>query len=188
MVRPLWIAVVLAMIANSAAAQEYYGDVGSQPYLGAGSVGSQEPLFPYDDQEPWKHGYQQYIPFYGGYHYGRPYNYHHVFAQTQTSVGWGMPHGMPYSQQWWHRFDSMGDPGRAMTEPNGYMGYVPPKVQNQGWAQVRPAAAMPVYTMPTGPIAPVQYQLPIAAPGVDPSTAPMQTRQLQQYLAAPGAY
>lgn len=187
MVRPLWTAVVCATIATSAAAQDYYGDVGSQAYLGGCSVGSNEPLFPYDDQEPWKHGYLQFMPFYGGYHSGRPYNYHHVFAQTQTSVGWGMPHGLPYSQQWWHRFDAQGDPGRAMTEPNGYMGYVP-TAANYQWAQMQAPWTTPQMAAPTALIAPVQYQQAIPVPGVDPRLAPVQSQKLRQYLAAPGAY
>ncbi|MCA9056695.1 MAG: hypothetical protein KDA75_22865, partial [Planctomycetaceae bacterium] len=139
MLRPIWTAIACAVIAGTVNAQDFYGDVGSEGYLGAGSVGSQEPLFPYDDQDPWKHGYMQYVPYYGGYHSGRPYNYHHVFAQTQTSVGWGMPHGLPYSQQWWHRFDSMGDPGRAQSEPNGYFGYTPATNPGYQWAQLQPS-------------------------------------------------
>jgi hypothetical protein len=190
MVRPVWMACVCLAIAGSASAQEFYGDVGSEGYLGNGSVGSNEPLFPYDDQEQWKHGYLHVVPFYGGYHAGRPYNYHHVFAQTQTSVGWGMPHGLPYSQQWWHKFEHMGDPGRVMTEPNGYYGYAPASNGGQLWAQAPALPAPVIYTeaMPVSGVAPVQYQQPIAAPGVDPRLAPIQTQQLRQYLAAPGVY
>jgi hypothetical protein len=188
MIRPLWTAALCLTLTATASAQEFYGDVGSQGYLGGGSVGSQEPLFPYDDQETWKHGYLQYVPFYGGYHSGRPYNYHHVFAQTQTSVGWGMPHGLPYSQQWWHRFDSMGDPGRAITEPNGYFGYAPSQAQSYQWAQMQAPGPSAVYAAPSSPIAPVQYQLPVIAPGVNPAVAPAQSAELRQYLAAPGAY
>lgn len=194
MIRPIWTAIVCMTIATTASAQDFYGDVGSQGYLGGGSVGSQEPLFPYDDQETWKHGYLQYVPFYGGYHSGRPYNYHHVFAQTQTSVGWGMPHGLPYSQQWWHRFDAMGDPGRAMTEPNGYMGHIPSPAANYQWAQLQgPVLGPQMYAAPAATIAPVQYQpvqyqQPIAAPNFAPQSVPNQSQQLRQYLAAPGTY
>lgn len=192
MLRPTWMAFVCLLVAGSVDAQEFYGDVGSEGYLGNGSVGSQEPLFPYDDQEPWKHGYLQVVPFYGGYHFGRPYNYHHVFAQTQTSVGWGMPHGLPYSQQWWHRFEAQADPGRVMAEPNGYYGYAPASQPNLQFVQAPSQAALfPSYlaeALPPNAVAPVQYQLPLAAPGVDPRLAPQQTQQLRQYLAAPGAY
>ena len=184
MLRPMCAVIVLASIAGKASAQDFYGDVGAGGYLGAGSVGSQEPLYPYDDQEPWKHGYLQIVPYYGGYHSGRPYNYHHVFAQTQTSVGWGMPHGLPYSQQWYNRFDTMGDPGRSISEPNGYFGYTPAPQTGSQWAQLGPIQSPPM----TGPIAPVQYQQPMVAPGVDPRMAPIQTQQLRQYLAAPGGF
>jgi hypothetical protein len=191
MFRPIRVAFVCMLIAGTAEAQEYYGDVGSEAYLGQGSVGSSEPLFAYDDPEPWKHGYLHIVPFYGGYHSGRPYNYHHVFAQTQTSVGWGMPHGLPYSQQWWHRFDAMGDPGRALSEPNGHYGYAPaqPGVQ---WTQSSGVSPLlPAYlaeALPAGGgVSPVQYQPSIVVPGVDPRLAPMQQQQLRQYLAAPGA-
>jgi hypothetical protein len=128
MIRMLWSAAALAAVSGTALAQECYpGGVYGAGYYegfqgaydGAGSLGA-EPLFPYDDPEPWKHGYLQIVPYYGGYRSGRPYNYHHVFSQTQTSVGWGMPHGLPYSQQWHHRYEGMADPGRALSEPGGY--------------------------------------------------------------------
>lgn len=197
MVRFVWTALVLAVIAGRAGGQEMM--FSGQEFMGAGSVGSNEPLFPYDDQDPWKHGYLHIVPFYGGYHSGRPYNYHHVFAQTQTSVGWGMPHGMPYSQQWWTKFEPMGDPGRAQTEPNGYYGHAAPPARSYEWTAAPPArGAFPheIHSAGAAGIAPVQYQpVPgptyhpvIHAPGVDPRLAPIQTQQLQQYLAAPGAY
>jgi hypothetical protein len=138
-------------------------DYSGMDYLGAGSVGASEPLFEYDDQEPWKHGYLQVMPFYGGYHSGRPYNYHHVFSQTQTSVGWGMPHGMAYSQQWWHRYESMADPGRALTEPNGYYGQVAPG-ESRDWQNASAGA-------PVSGVAPVQFQAP-AAPQLLPAFGP----------------
>ena len=189
MVRLVWSFIALTLIVGSATAQDY---------IGGGSFGSSEPLFEYDDPEPWKHGYMQEMPFYGGYHSGRPYNYHHVFSQTQVSVGWGLPHGMPYSQQWWHRYEAMADPGRAMTEPNGYLG------QNQ--AQPQWTVSQPQFVQqqqfPTQPqfvgghslpqqpaIAPVQYEqptLPIIAPaGVAPQEAAQQSQQMRQYLNGP---
>src|SRR5690606_9966672 len=96
------LAVVLcAGLISPAAAQESSGQPIPQAFEGAASIGSQEQLFPFDDQEPWKHGYRQVMPYYGGYHKYRPYNYHHVFGQTQTAASYGLP--MPYSQQFWHR-------------------------------------------------------------------------------------
>lgn len=159
MVRPVWIAIVVVTLAGRLSAQGVFFT--GQEYLGPASVGSNEPLYPYDDQDPWKHGYLQVIPFYGGYHSGRPYNYHHVFSQTQTSVGWGMPHGLPYSQQWWTRFEPLGDPGRAMTEPNGYFGQVAPPLRSQEWAGYSPPAGSwgdPGPYFPTTAVSPVQYQ------------------------------
>ena len=167
MVKAIWSVLALVMITGTA---------GAQDFLGPASVGSSEPLFEYDDPEPWKHGYLKIMPYHGGYHNGLPYNYHHVFSQTQTSVGWGMPHGMPYSQQWWHRYEAMADPGRAQTEPNGYYGYVAPQqVPVQQWATApkpvqQPLAAPVVYeqpatTQPTGQVAPARFHQPVIRPG-----------------------
>ncbi|MCA8998056.1 MAG: hypothetical protein KDA80_13755 [Planctomycetaceae bacterium] len=86
-------------------------------YTGASSIGSSEPLFSYDDQEPWKHGYIQAMPFYGGWTYFRPYNYHHVFSQVPTAAGWGMSAGMPYSQQFWHKYEKFTDLSRGDRSP-----------------------------------------------------------------------
>lgn len=61
-------------------------------------------LYPYDQQDPWLHGHFQRVPTYGGFASFRPYNYRHVFAQTQLAQTWGHAHGMPYSQQFWNRY------------------------------------------------------------------------------------
>lgn len=76
----------------------------------SGSNGDQ--LHPWDSQEAWMHGYFQEIGPYAGYHFYRPYNYKHVFAQADLAYRWGQPQGMPYSQQWWHRYH-----GRASLNP-----------------------------------------------------------------------
>jgi hypothetical protein len=68
----------------------------------AGGDGVQ--LYPYDQQDPWLHGYYQRVPAYGGFASFRPYNYRHVFAQTQVATVWGASHGMPYSQQFWNKY------------------------------------------------------------------------------------
>jgi hypothetical protein len=68
----------------------------------AGGDGTQ--LYPYDQQDPWIHGYFQRYPVYGGFSSFRPYNYRHVFSQTQIAQGWGAAHGMPYSQQFWNKY------------------------------------------------------------------------------------
>ncbi len=167
--KAFWSLLALVMITGTARAQDF---------LGPASVGSSEPLFEYDDPDPWKHGYLKLMPYYGGYHKGLPYNYHHVFSQTQTSVGWGMPHGMPYSQQWWHRYESMADPGRAATEPNGYYGrFVPRQPAMRSWAAApRMQQAWPgsmvyeqqAFTALPQSIAPAQFTQPASQPGIIP--------------------
>jgi hypothetical protein len=73
-------------------------------YSGGGSPGAgAEQLYPFDNPEPWQHGYFQEIPAYGGYNYFRPYNYKHVLSQSQVAGGWGMSPTMPYSQEYFRR-------------------------------------------------------------------------------------
>ena len=106
----------------------------AQDYVGSASVGSSEPLYSYDDQEKWKHGWLQEMPYYHGYHSFRPYNYHHVFGQTQTANAWGLH--APYSQQFWHRYQAV--PG----------GIVTPVPQVYSYGQQMPGSPMyqPVWT------------------------------------------
>lgn len=80
-----------------------------------------EPLQRYDAAYPWLHGYFQEIPAYGGFGAYRPYNYKHVFAQSQASGGWGMSPTMPYSQQFWHRYRK-----RALMSTETYSESAPP--------------------------------------------------------------
>ena len=96
---------------------------GPNGYVGGASIGSTEPLYPYDDQEKWKHGWIQEMPYYHGYHSFRPYNYHHVFGQSQTAAAAGMPSTMPYSQQWWHRYAQQANLNRSNQFPQNV---VPP--------------------------------------------------------------
>ncbi len=74
--------------------------------LNAYSGSNRDTLLPYDSQEAWMHGYFQEMGAYAGTQYFRPYNYKHVFSQVDLSYRWGSPQGMPYSQQWWHRYQS----------------------------------------------------------------------------------
>lgn len=74
--------------------------------LNAYSGSNGDRLLPWDTQEAWMHGYFQEIGPYPGYHLYRPYNYKHVFPQADLAYRWGQSHGMPYSQQWWHRYHS----------------------------------------------------------------------------------
>lgn len=73
-------------------------------YAGSVAGGDGVQLYPYDQQDPWLHGYFQRYPAYGGFSSFRPYNYRHVFAQTQLAATWQLPHGMPYSQQFWNKY------------------------------------------------------------------------------------
>jgi hypothetical protein len=69
-----------------------------------GFEGQYEQRYPFDTQQNWVHGYFQEIPAYGGHSYYRPYNYKDVLSQSQTAAGWGASPQMPYSQQFWHRY------------------------------------------------------------------------------------
>ena len=82
---------------------------GIESPVGAGSAGAYsasvtEQLYSFDAPEPWLHGYFQEIPAYGGWAHFRPYNYRHVLSQSQAAGGWGMSPQMPYSHQFWHRY------------------------------------------------------------------------------------
>ena len=80
----------------------YSTGMGLNGYSGS----NQDTLLPYDSQEAWMHGYFQEVGAYAGTQYFRPYNYKHVFSQADLSYRWGQTQGMPYSQQWWHRYQS----------------------------------------------------------------------------------
>jgi hypothetical protein len=82
--------VVGALSAAASAAPPAAGMPEGQPGCG-------EARYPFDAPEPWLHGYFQETPAYGGYRAFRPYNYKHVFVQSQIAAGWGAPATMPYS-------------------------------------------------------------------------------------------
>jgi hypothetical protein len=63
------------------------------------TVSCSESRYPYDAQDPWLHGYFQETPAYAGFHAFRPYNYKHVFAQSQLAAEWGGSPTAPYSHQ-----------------------------------------------------------------------------------------
>ena len=69
-----------------------------------GHEGSSEQRHPFDTQQNWVHGYFQEIPACGGHHLFRPYNYKGVLSQSQTAAGWGERPTMPYSNQYWHKY------------------------------------------------------------------------------------
>ncbi len=105
MTKAMWAALMTAAMAGTGL---------SQDFVGPSSVGSNEQMYPYDDQEKWKHGYLKEMPYYHGYHSFRPYNYHHVYSQSQTAAGWGMNPTTPQSQQFWHKYEQMASPGSPM--------------------------------------------------------------------------
>lgn len=126
-----------------------------QDFVGPASVGNQEPLFLYDDLERWKHGWVRAMPYYAGYHSFRPYNYHHVFSQSQTAAGWGMSPVLPYSQQFWHRYENQADlSGRAYTS-------AAPAEPGRFGTQNAPPGLVPLPRTAAhadhSPVAPVQY-------------------------------
>lgn len=140
----------------------------AQEFVGPASMGSQEPLYKYDDQEKWKHGWMQDMPYYGGFHAFRPYNYHHVFGQATTAQGWGM--SQPYSQQFWHRYEHMtnlanaGDHGASM-QP------VPQQLQQPYPQQMFPQQQYPQeqgYPQPLPQMYPPQDQQPIYQRQMEP--------------------
>jgi len=147
------LAILSAGLGGRASAQDviYDGWAGGGTPYGASSFGAQEQLFPYDDQEPWKHGYRQVMPYYGGWHSFRPYNYHHVFGQSQAAAAYGMP--LPYSQQFWHRYQAIPG-GNVVPFPqptvNSPQGWAPPV---NGENPFPPAAPAPAPYYPGDPAA-----------------------------------
>jgi hypothetical protein len=161
MLRFACLVLAFAGMAGSVIAQdEYQPYYGGGDYYGPASVGSSEPLFSYDDQEPWKHGYLQVMPFYGGHHLFLPYNYKSLLAQSQVAAGWGMPNVMPYSQQFWHRYAPQAELSqpRLETTPVPQPGHFPPSTVPQQWygptSQVAPqSGASPTsYEAPRTPV------------------------------------
>jgi hypothetical protein len=121
------------------------------------SSGYGEQLYPYESQEPWLHGYFQEIPAYGGYHSFRPYNYRHVLSQSQTAAGFGMSPVMPYSQQFWHRYENRANLSPYANEPGGMM---PVPIGPGGAPQAFPGVSMSAPLM----AAPLAVAPPMAPP------------------------
>lgn len=103
-----------------------------------------EPLYPYDSQYPWMHGYFQEIPPYAGFRAFRPYNFRHVLSQSQVSGGWGMSPKMPYSQQFWHKYQERAAMRRRLTAevPGHEQVEASPASRQATHQRVRPAAAI----------------------------------------------
>lgn len=145
----LAIAVTLCSVA---AAQAQVGMPGIE-YANTVAGGDGVQLYPYDQQDPWLHGYYQRYPAYGGFASFRPYNYRHVFSQTQIASGWGSAHGMPYSQQFWNKYRSsyLDENLHSQADSIPFSSSVPaepqPLIHRRG---------MPVY--PTSTVRPIGYQ------------------------------
>jgi hypothetical protein len=75
---------------------------------GAGGYGVPDELYNYDHYNPWVHGYWQELPAFGGYAYFRPYNYRHVYVQSEVAANWGSTATMPYSQEYFRRAREQG--------------------------------------------------------------------------------
>ena len=67
-----------------------------------------DPYLNYDAYETWVHGYWQELPAFGGYAYFRPYNYRHVYVQSEVATSWQTSAQMPYSQEYFRRAREQG--------------------------------------------------------------------------------
>ncbi len=83
---------------------------------------------PYDAIEPWVHGHWQELPAYGGHAYFRPYNYRHVYIQSEVAASWGTSAVLPYSQEYFRRPREQGiyeqrQSSAARTNPSSAVAY-----------------------------------------------------------------
>ncbi len=167
-----------------------------------GTPGDAEPLYPYDAQEPWLHGYWQEMPFYGGFRSFRPYNYKQVLSQSQTAAGWGMSPTMPYSQQYWARYQEKASMSpfevytpatmpQPMPAPQTHPSTVPmaPMMPEQG---VFPNGGVPNGAVPNGmsphhaiptPVVPMNPMAPGRPQAIPPQ--PIQTQSYQTPMPMP---
>lgn len=129
----------------TASAQAQVGSPGIE-YGNTIAAGDGVQLYPFDQQDTWLHGHFQRVPAYGGFASFRPYNYRHVFAQTQLAQSWGHTHGMPYSQQFWNRYRG------SYLEGNLHAG-------NQQLIQNPQAAGYPSRMYPTQAVPQQQYPM-----------------------------
>ncbi len=202
MTKAMWAALMTAAMAGTGLAQDF---------VGSSSVGSSEQLYPYDDLEKWKHGYLKEMPYYHGYHSFRPYNYHHVYSQSQTAAGWGMNPASPQSQQFWHKYEQMASPGSPMISQGQRPSYEdqlvqlqiqnqaqqPIQMQNQYYGgsdvtgfgdQAMPQEVAPVVyqgTVPNTVHRPHSSDQNFGSPKTNASRNDAQSQQLRNYLNAP---
>ncbi len=121
MIRCDYLALLVAVICSSAAdlKAQVPGVIGGQiSYMDTGMVGGcSQQMYPFDNPAPWLHGQFQAIPAYGGHVSFRPYNYKHVGPQARMAAMMGAPLTMPYSQQFWHRYDASARMERVSADP-----------------------------------------------------------------------
>lgn len=158
--RTLVLAVAVTLL-SALSAQAQIGSPGIE-YSNTIAGGDGVQMYPYDQQDPWLHGHFQRYPAYGGFSSFRPYNYRHVFSQTQIATGWGAAHGMPYSQQFWNKYRGGYLNGNLHSQSVPSQGY-PMMPAAQGTypiypaSSVRPIAYVPVATQDsTAPAIPSQ--------------------------------
>lgn len=154
--RSLVVAVALTLYSVSTV-QAQVGMPGIQ-YSGTVAGGDGVQLYPYDQQDPWLHGYFQRVPAYGGFASFRPYNYRHVFAQTQIATGWGSAHGMPYSQQFWNKYRGsyLDQNLHSQVQPLPFPYSQYPQYQPAPPQPLIPRAGTPVYS--AGSVRPIGYE------------------------------
>ena len=158
-------------------------------YARQGFEGSSEQRYPFDSQQSWVHGYHQEIPAYGGHHVFRPYNYKDVLSQSQTAAGWGERPAMPYSKQFWHKYQDQA----TMLKTSQAAPIWTPRIGNRfapvptGWSQpvpgshlVMPASNVPDYgNQLSVPVIPAQGTLLPYVPN-SYTAEPIQGPALQQ--------
>ena len=144
-----------------------------------GFEGSAEQHYPSDTQMNWVHGYHQEISAYPGHPVFRPYNYKDVLSQSQTAAGWGERPAMPYSQQFWHKYQdqaTMLKASRSQAVPSPFVFTQHTTQQTPVWVAHPSGIQVPnqqlVWPQPTQQPAP-QITFPINMPDVlQPPTLP----------------
>lgn len=95
--RTIMVSGVLSAVLGTIPAALSAAPPASTPAAMVSEAACGEGRYPYDAPAPWLHGYFQETPAYGGFHVFRPYNYKHVFVQSQIAAEWGASPTAPYS-------------------------------------------------------------------------------------------